>query len=102
EEVTRTTNLFINQVTVTKSSTMGRLQFRDVPDNPDSKYRYHRRRNLSLNLGFVYEYYRFLVEVKYEFGLANQLALPASKDSEVVTDRYNTSTLGLSLGYYLK
>lgn len=101
-QTTRTSNILLNQTNVTTSTNEGVILFQKAPDNTDANALYHKRGNLCINMGLAYEYKEYMIEFKYMYGVGNQYALPQNPNNNVVTDRYSTSTFGLSLGYFIK
>lgn len=99
---TQTSNILINQSNTTTSITEGAILFEKVPNEAPQNVVYHKRTNLGIDIGIAYEYKKYMVEFKYVMGLMNQYALPKNKDSNIVVDKYTTSTFALGLGYFLK
>lgn len=101
QQSTQTSILLPNQANTNTNTAEGQLIFAKIPEEQGFTSPYHKRYNLSFNIGTAYEYKKFMVELRYTVGLINQYAKPAKQDSNVNRDRYTTGTIGLHLGYYL-
>lgn len=101
QQSTQTSILLPNQANVSTTTQEGYLVFEKIPEGEGFTTPYHKRYNISFNIGTAYEYKKFIVELRYMLGLVNQYAHPEREDSNVKRDRYSTGTLGLNVGYYI-